>query len=165
MFKRCAYLMQTLDYEATSAAAALRPAVPAFRAGDVLDIQVAVPDNKDRVTTFRGLVIARYNKGISSSVVLRSVIHDHAVERSFPLYGPQLRSITLVERRHAARAKLFFLRRKPLRDSRVSGGGVVSQGAAGASAATRGASGEAGEPKPGGGKQGGGGGGQKKGGK
>jgi large subunit ribosomal protein L19 len=155
--------MQTLDYEATTAAAALRPAVPAFRAGDVLDIQVAVPDNKDRVTTFRGLVIARYNKGISSSVVLRSVIHDHAVERSFPLYGPQLRSITLVERRHAARAKLFFLRRKPLRDSRVSGGGVVSQGAAGN--ATRGASGAAGEPKPGGGKKGGGGSTSKKGGR
>ena len=152
--------MQTLDFEATTAAAALRPSVPAFRAGDVLDIQVAVPDNKDRVTTFRGLVIARYNKGISSSVTLRSVIHDHAVERSFPLYGPQLRSITLVERRHAARAKLFFLRKKPLRDSRVAGGGVVSMGAAGGSA--RGAAGEAGAKKGGGkpaaaasGKQGG----------
>ena len=80
--------------------------------------------------------------------------------RGMALYGPQLRSITLVERRHAARAKLFFLRKKPLRDSRVAGGGVVSMGAAGGSA--RGAAAEAGAKKGGGkpaaaasGKQGG----------
>jgi large subunit ribosomal protein L19 len=137
LFKRSAYIMQTLEYEAAAAAAASRPAIPAFRAGDVLDIQFAVPDNKERLTTFRGLVIARYNRGISSSVTLRAVIHDNAVERTFPLYSPHIKSITLVERRHAARAKLFFLRRKPLRDSRIAGGGIVSAGAAGAAAGTK----------------------------
>jgi large subunit ribosomal protein L19 len=122
LFKRTAHMMQVLEHEAASAAAAERQ-VPPFRVGDVVDVSLIVPENKGRPSAFRGLVIARRNRGLSSSFRLRSVVNNYIVERSFPLYSPHVTSLAVVERRKVARAKLFFLRRKPISASRVPGGG------------------------------------------
>ena len=59
--------------------------VPAFRPGDVVHVKLAVPENKRRGAEFRGLCIARRNRGLGSSFTLRSVLGNYAVERSFPL--------------------------------------------------------------------------------
>ncbi len=48
----------------------------------------AVPENKRRPAEFRGLCIARRNRGLGSSFRLRSVLNNFAVERSFPLCAP-----------------------------------------------------------------------------
>ncbi len=59
--------------------------VPPFRPGDVVHVKLAVPENKRRPAEFRGLCIARRNRGLGSSFTLRSVLNNYAVERSFPL--------------------------------------------------------------------------------
>ena len=124
LFKRAAHIMQSLEHEAAlkSVAERVKP-LQAFRVGDVVDLQVSLPDNKARLSSFRGLVIARRNRGLASSVRLRSVVNNFIVERAFPLYSPNLKSLTVVERRKAVRAKLYFLRRKPIKASRVAQGG------------------------------------------
>ena len=77
---------QTLEHEAALRALAARATpVPAFRPGDVVHVKLAVPENKRRGAEFRGLCIARRNRGLGSSFTLRSVLGNYAVERSFPL--------------------------------------------------------------------------------
>lgn len=85
----------------------------------MLEVQLAVPENKARPASFRGLVLARRNRGIGSSFLLRSVVNNYVVERAFPLYSPHVLGVKVLERRRAARAKLFYLRNKPLSASRI----------------------------------------------
>ena len=93
-----------------------------------------VPENKRRPAEFKGLCIARRNRGLGSSFTLRAVLNNHAVERMFPLYSPHILDMEVTERRKVARAKLYYLRNKPLKMSRVGTGG----GAAAAEAAAAG---------------------------
>ena len=87
-----------------------------------------MPENKRRPQEFKGLCIARRNRGIGSSFTLRAVLNNHAVERMFPLYSPHILEMEVTERRKAARAKLYYLRRKPLKFSRVgTGGGAAAE--------------------------------------
>ncbi len=131
-FKRTAFIMQTLEHEAaTTINAARATPVPPFRPGDVIHVKLAVPENKRRPAEFRGLCIARRNRGLGSSFTLRSVLNNHAIERSFPLYSPHVLEVRVAERRKVARAKLYYLRRKPLKFSRVGGGGGGKGAAAG----------------------------------
>jgi large subunit ribosomal protein L19 len=116
--KRCAYIMQTLEHEKMSEIAA-GSAVPAFRPGDVLRVKVEVLENRRRANWFTGICIARRNRGMGSSFTLRSVMANVPVERTFPLYSPTIKEMEIVERRKVRRAKLYYLRDKPLRYSRV----------------------------------------------
>ena len=116
--KRCAYIMQTLEHEKMSEIAA-GSAVPAFRPGDVLRVKVEVLENRRRANWFTGVCIARRNRGMGSSFTLRSVMANVPVERTFPLYSPTVKEVEIVERRKVRRAKLYYLREKPLRYSRV----------------------------------------------
>lgn len=133
-------MMEALEHEASAARNAARP-LPPFRVGDVVDVQLVVPENKARPSAFRGLVISRRNRGLSSSFRLRAVVNNFVVERAFPLYSPHLLALTIVERRKVRRAKLFYLRRKPISASRVVGGGGAGGAAAGARAAIAAAAG------------------------
>lgn len=63
-----------------------------------------VPENRRRPATFRGLCIARKNRGLGSSFTLRNVFDDVAIERSFPTYSPHLTSLKIIERRKARSA-------------------------------------------------------------
>lgn len=61
-----------------------------------------VPENRRRPATFRGICIARRNRGLGSSFKLRNVLDENvAVERSFPLYSPHLTSLKIIERKKA----------------------------------------------------------------
>ena len=102
-----------------------------------------MPENKRRPAEFKGLCIARRNRGLGSSFTLRAVLNNHAVERMFPLYSPHILDMEVTERRKVARAKLYYLRNKPLKMSRVGTGGSV----AGAEAAAGGDEDEAEEKR------------------
>jgi len=75
--------------------------------------------SRTRRTKFRGIVIARRNKGYASTVTLRNVIQGTAIERIIPLYSPHLIDLRIVEKRKARRAKLYYLRDKEIRYSKA----------------------------------------------
>ena len=70
-------------------------------------------------TTFKGICIARKNKGIASTIVLRNVLHGMVLERNVPLYSPHLLDLRVVAKRKSRRAKLYYLRKKEIRYSKV----------------------------------------------
>jgi len=97
----------------------IRDDIPAFREGDSVRVNVRVVDFKDtkkgverreRLQGFEGVVIARHNKGISSSFTVRKISNGVGVERVFPLHSPMLESIKVVRNGRVRRAKLYYLR-------------------------------------------------------
>ena len=98
--------------------AASSPVTP-FRPGDVIRVKVAVLENRGRANAFTGICIARRNRGMGSSFTLRSVVANVPVERTFPTYSPTIKAFEVLERRKVRRGKLYYLRDKPLRYSRV----------------------------------------------
>ena len=103
-------LIQTLEKEAVEAFAASKE-IPEFRAGDTLRVGVRVVEG-DRVRTqnFEGVCIARTNRGMGSNFTVRKMSFGEGVERVFPLYSPNMDSITVVRRGIVRRAKLYYLR-------------------------------------------------------
>jgi len=97
----------------------LRDDIPAFREGDTVRVNVRVVDFKEtkkgverreRLQAYEGVVIARHNKGISSTFTVRKISDGVGVERVFPLHSPMLESITVMRHGRVRRAKLYFLR-------------------------------------------------------
>jgi len=98
----------------------IRGDIPVFREGDTVKVNVRVveykeikggkTESRERVQAYEGVVIARHNKGISSSFTVRKISNGIGVERVFPLHSPLLESITVVRRGMVRRAKLYYLR-------------------------------------------------------
>ena len=86
-------------------------AVPAFRAGDTLKVNVRVREgDKERLQAFEGVCIARRGSGVSASFTVRKISNGVGVERIFPLHSPMIADIIVLRRGRVRRAKLFYLR-------------------------------------------------------
>jgi large subunit ribosomal protein L19 len=85
--------------------------IPGFQAGDTLKVHVRVVEgNKERVQVFQGVVIRRQGAGVHETFTVRKVSYGVGVERTFPLYTPNVSRIELLTRGDVRRAKLFYLR-------------------------------------------------------
>ncbi|ASK87639.1 MULTISPECIES: 50S ribosomal protein L19 [unclassified Sphingorhabdus] len=113
-------LIQTLEKEAVEAFAASKE-VPEFRAGDTLRIGVRVVEGERvRTQNFEGVCIARTNRGMGSNFTVRKMSFGEGVERVFPLYSPNIESITVVRRGIVRRAKLYYLRGRTGKRARIA---------------------------------------------
>jgi large subunit ribosomal protein L19 len=94
--------------------------VPDFRPGDTVVVQVKVKEgNRERLQTFEGVVIARRNRGLNSSFIVRKISSGVGVERTFQLYSPLVASIQVVRRGDVRRAKLYYLRERSGKAARI----------------------------------------------
>jgi large subunit ribosomal protein L19 len=85
--------------------------IPDFRAGDTVRVSIRVIDGAtERLQAYEGIVIAKRNRGLTSSFVVRKVSYGEGVERRFLTYSPIVSSISVVKRGIVRRAKLFYLR-------------------------------------------------------
>ena len=121
--KRAGHMMETLERERITEMLNEREGVKIspFRPGDVVQLTMEVPENRRRTQRFTGICIARKNRGLGSSFTLRTMLGNVGVERMFPLYSPNIKELVVVERKRVRRAKLYYLRDRPARFSRVGG--------------------------------------------
>ena len=85
--------------------------VPEFVAGDTVIVNVNVVEGeRKRVQAYEGVVIAKRNRGINSSFIVRMVSSGEGVERTFQTYSPGIASIEVKRRGDVGRAKLYYLR-------------------------------------------------------
>ena len=111
-------LIQQLEAEAIEN---LGKAIPEFRAGDTLRVGVRVVEGeRTRVQNFEGVCIARSNRGINSNFTVRKRSFGEGVERVFPLYSPNVESITVVRKGVVRRAKLYYLRGRTGKRARIA---------------------------------------------
>src|SRR4029078_6485979 len=100
--------------------ARLGKTIPHFAPGDTVIVNVNVVEGeRKRVQAFEGVVIAKRNRGISSSFIVRKVSSGEGVERTFQTYSPLLASIEVKRRGDVRRAKLYYLRERSGKSGRV----------------------------------------------
>lgn len=96
-------------------------AIPEFRPGDTLRVGVRVVEGeRTRVQNYEGVCIARSNKGMGSNFTVRKISFGEGVERVFPLYSPNIDSITVVRKGAVRRAKLYYLRGRTGKSARIA---------------------------------------------
>ena len=111
-------LLQTIEAESI---AALNKDIPDFRPGDTLRIGVKVVEGeRTRVQNFEGVCIARSNRGMGSNFTVRKISFGEGVERVFPLYSPNVETITVVRKGVVRRAKLYYLRGRTGKSARIA---------------------------------------------
>ena len=95
--------------------------IPEFRPGDTLRVGVRVVEGeRTRVQNFEGVCIARSNRAMGSNFTVRKMSFGEGVERVFPLYSPNLDSITVVRKGDVRRAKLYYLRGRTGKRARIA---------------------------------------------
>jgi large subunit ribosomal protein L19 len=110
-------LIQKLEQEEI---ARLGKTIPTFAPGDTVIVNVNVVEGeRKRVQAFEGVVIAKRNRGISSSFIVRKVSSGEGVERTFQTYSPLLASIEVKRRGDVRRAKLYYLRERSGKSARI----------------------------------------------
>lgn len=112
-------LLQVLEQEELARVTAGKT-IPDFRAGDRVVVSVNVVEgSRKRVQAFEGVVIARRNRGINSSFIVRKISSGEGVERSFQTYSPMIASIEVKRHGDVRRAKLYYLRERSGKAARI----------------------------------------------
>ena len=100
--------------------ARLGKTIPNFAPGDTVVVSVNVVEGeRKRTQAFEGVVIAKRNKGLNSSFIVRKMSAGEGVERTFPVYSPSIASIELKRRGDVRRAKLYYLRDRSGKSARI----------------------------------------------
>jgi large subunit ribosomal protein L19 len=100
--------------------ARLNKSIPEFAPGDTVVVSVNVVEgNRKRVQGFEGVVIAKRNRGLNSSFIVRKISSGEGVERTFQLYSPLIAKIEVKRRGDVRRAKLYYLRDRSGKSARI----------------------------------------------
>jgi large subunit ribosomal protein L19 len=101
-------LIQTIEKEEMQR---LKKSIPDFSPGDSVVVRVNVVEgDKKREQAFEGVVIAKRNRGLRSSFIVRKMSSGEGVERTFQTYSPLIAAIELKRKGEVRRAKLYYLR-------------------------------------------------------
>ena len=94
--------------------------LPEFNPGDTVVVQVRVKEgSRERLQAYEGVVIAKKNRGLTSSFTVRKISHGEGVERVFQTYSPTVASVTVKRRGDVRRAKLYYLRDRTGKAARI----------------------------------------------
>ncbi len=95
-------------------------AIPEFAPGDTVVVSVNVVEGtRKRTQAYEGVVIARRNRGLNSSFIVRKISSGEGVERTFQLYSPTIASIEVKRKGDVRRAKLYYLRERSGKSARI----------------------------------------------
>ena len=98
----------------------LRDDMPQFKAGDSLKVSVRIKeDEKERLQVFEGIVLGIKGAGIKKTFIIRKISSGVGVERTFPLYSPNIKKIELIKKSKMKRAKFYYLRDKTSKKFKV----------------------------------------------
>ncbi len=94
--------------------------IPDFSPGDTVVVSVNVVEgDRKRVQAYEGVVIAKRNRGLNSSFIVRKISSGEGVERTFQTYSPTISSIEVKRRGDVRRAKLYYLRNRSGKSARI----------------------------------------------
>ena len=100
--------------------AQLKSDLPEIYVGDTVRVGVRISEgNKERVQPYEGVVIAKRHGGLNQTITVRRIFQGIGVERVFMLHSPQVASIKIERRGKVRRAKLFYLRDRVGKATRV----------------------------------------------
>jgi large subunit ribosomal protein L19 len=93
---------------------------PKFRAGDNITVNYKIIEgNKERIQSFKGDVLKRQGEGKTATFTVRKISDGVGVERTFPLFSPNIESIDLNKAGRVRRAKIFYQRERSGKSARI----------------------------------------------
>ena len=102
-----------------------------FDVGDTVDVHTRILEgDKERVQVFTGVVIARRGGGTRETFTVRRIVSGEGVERTFPVHSPKIAKLEIKRHGQTRRAKLFFLRERVGKKTRLAERRVVVPGTA-----------------------------------
>ena len=94
--------------------------LPSFAPGDTVVVSVNVVEGtRKRTQAFEGVVIAKRNRGLNSSFIVRKISSGEGVERTFQTHSPLIAGIEVKRRGDVRQAKLYYLRERSGRSARI----------------------------------------------
>ena len=101
--------------------AKVREKMPAFKAGDTVNVHVKIKEgSKERIQQFQGVVIQRRGSNTNGETfTVRKVSNGVGVERIFPLTSPSIDKIEVVKEGKVRRAKLFYMKGRQGKSARI----------------------------------------------
>jgi large subunit ribosomal protein L19 len=110
-------LIQKLEQEELQR---MKKSVPEFSPGDTVVVRVNVVEgDKKREQAFEGVVIARRNRGLRSSFIVRKISSGEGVERTFQTYSPLIAGVEVKRKGEVRRSKLYYLRDRSGKSARI----------------------------------------------
>jgi len=98
----------------------LRSDLPHFDVGDTVKMKIKVAEaDKIRLHPFEGTVIKKSGTGLKAMFTVRKISFGEGVERTFPLHSPVIESLTVISKGSVRRAKLYYLRQRVGKSTRV----------------------------------------------
>lgn len=94
--------------------------IPDFAPGDTVIVSVNVVEGeRKRAQAYEGVVIAKRNRGLNSSFIVRKISSGEGVERTFQTYSPLIANVEVKRRGDVGRAKLYYLRERSGKAARI----------------------------------------------
>ena len=98
----------------------LKKDLPEIRSGSTVKVHVKIKEgDKSRIQVFEGVVIAKQGGGINENIIVRKISNGVGVERTFPIHSPIVEKIEVVRNGKVRRNKLFYLRGRSGKASRI----------------------------------------------
>ena len=94
--------------------------MPEVNPGDTVKVFVRIIEgNKERTQAFEGTVIKKRGSLINKTITVRKVFQGIGVERVFAIYSPRIEKIQVLRRGDVRRAKLYYLRERSGKATRI----------------------------------------------
>lgn len=107
----------------------LKSNLTAFDVGDIVDVhQKIVEGDKERIQVFSGTVIMKKGEGINATFTVRRIVNNEGVERIFPVHSPKIEKIEVKRKSRVRRAKLYYLRERTGKATRLKEGDPIVVG-------------------------------------
>jgi large subunit ribosomal protein L19 len=91
-----------------------------FNIGDTINVHVKIVEgSKERIQVFSGVAIARRGTGTGETFTVRRIVSGEGVERVFAICSPRLEKIVVAKRGRVRRAKLYYLRDRVGKATRI----------------------------------------------
>lgn len=98
----------------------LKQDLPIIQIGDTVKMGLLIQEgNKERIQYAEGVIIAKHNSGINTTITLRKVMQGVGVERVYLINSPRIKTIAIVRRSKVRRAKLYYLRQRSGKATRL----------------------------------------------
>ena len=98
----------------------LNKELPELKPGDTVRVSVRIIEgNKERTQAFEGTILKKRGSGVGKTITVRKIFQGVGVERVFPVYSPRVEKITVVRRGDVKRAKLYYLRERSGKATRI----------------------------------------------
>lgn len=94
--------------------------IPELNVGDTVKVFVKIIEGgKERTQGYEGVIIKRRGSGVGKTITVRRVFQGIGIERVFPINSPRVEKIKVQRRGHVRRAKLYYLRKRTGKATRI----------------------------------------------